>query len=369
MAKTRQALDVWSTKPAKPDRPQVGRRVPARRYDGSALDLNESSFFDAPMAGLKTDYRSAFRGAPVLITGGAGFIGSHLAHRLVELGAVVRVLDDLSGGFQANVPDAAEFINASILDERALAGAVRGCQFVFHEAAMVSVPESVERPDECALVNITGTERVLEAARSAGVKRVLFAASAAAYGGNPKLPSREDHQPDCWSPYAASKVAGELLLTAFARCYEISTASLRYFNIFGPRQNPNSAYAAAISAFAKALRAGTQPTIFGDGRQTRDFTHIDNVVHANLLAASNARPLQGDVINIGTGQRISLLDVLEQMGRVLNVDVRPVFAPPRAGDVRDSVADISKARELIGYEPVMPFSKGIERTLMEDSMT
>jgi UDP-glucose 4-epimerase len=252
-------------------------------------------------------------------------------------------------------------IVGSILDDDVVREAMRGVRYVFHEAAMVSVPESVDNPRRCAEVNILGTEKILEAAKSAGVQRVIFAASAAAYGGNPQLPSREDHPPDCRSPYAASKVAGELLLQAFGNCYDISTISLRYFNIFGPRQNPDSPYAAAISAFVKALKSGQPPTIFGDGQQTRDFTHVANAVHANLLAATSPRDFKGDVINIGTGHRISLLDVLCQLGRALGKDVQPKFAPPRAGDVRDSVADISRARELLNYQPLVNFEEGIAR--------
>lgn len=308
-------------------------------------------------------YTRLFANHTVLITGGAGFIGSHLAGRLIELGAQVRIVDDLSGGLRPNVPAGARLIEASILDDARLREAMLGCRFVFHQAAMVSVPESVEKPTRCADINITGTQRVLEAARDLGVHRVMFAASAAAYGGNPQLPCREDQPPDCWSPYAASKVAGELLLRAFAHCYELSTVSLRYFNIFGPRQNPDSPYAAAISAFIKALTAGRQPTIFGDGLQTRDFTYIDNVVHANLLAASSPNPFRGEVINIGTARRISLLDVLEQVALALGTKVEPKFGPPRAGDVRDSVADISRARDLLGYEPIVDFATGIRRTL------
>jgi nucleoside-diphosphate-sugar epimerase len=312
---------------------------------------------------MTIDYTQHFRKLPVLITGGAGFIGSHLAHRLVELGAEVCVIDDLSGGFKANVPAEARFLEASILDDTALREAASGCAYIFHEAAVVSVPQSVENPAQCVSVNVTGTEKVLEAARDASVRRVIFAASAAAYGGNPQLPSREDHPPDCRSPYAASKVAGELLLCAFARCYGISTVSLRYFNIFGPRQNPTSAYAAAISAFAHALKSRRQPTIFGDGQQTRDFTYIDNVVHANLLAAASHRNFTGEVINIGTGARLSLLDVLSKMTEVAGVNIQPRFEQPRPGDVRHSSADITKARTLLGYEPTVDFATGIERTM------
>ena len=192
---------------------------------------------------------------------------------------------------------------------------------------------------------------------------MIFAASAAAYGGSPQLPSREDHQPDCRSPYAASKVAGEALLAAFAHCYPISTVSLRYFNVFGPGQNANSAYAAAISAFYKALFNKRQPTIYGDGRQTRDWVYIDNIVHANLLAASSPRNLKGEVINIGTGKRIDLLEVLQRMGESMATDAKPIFADPRAGDVRDSVADISRARDLLGYEPIVDFAEGMRRML------
>lgn len=302
-------------------------------------------------------------GQRALITGGAGFIGSHLARRLLAEGCAVRVLDDLSGGFEANVPAGAEFVKASILDDDALRTAIAGCTLVFHQAAMVSVPESVDQPARCTEVNVVGTQRVLETARAAGVRRVMFAASAAAYGNTPRLPCREDQAPDSYSPYAMSKVAGELLMQTYARCFGLSTVSLRYFNVFGPRQNPNSPYAAAISKFAQLLRAGHQPTVFGDGGQTRDFVYIDNVVDANLLAATSPRPLAGEVINIGTGTRTSLMDVLDHMGRVLGVPSTPKHGPERAGDVRDSVADISRASELLGYQPKVDFGGGIRRTL------
>jgi UDP-glucose 4-epimerase len=307
--------------------------------------------------------QKAFRGSTVLVTGGAGFIGSHIAEHALRLGAQVRVLDDLSGGLRSNVPADAQFIQASILESDALHAAVDGCTYVFHQAALVSVPESVEKPEECTRLNIVGTQRVLEQARRAGVKRVMFAASAAAYGNTPTLPCREDQVPDPYSPYAQSKVAGEMLLQAYARCYGLSTVSLRYFNIFGPRQNPTSPYAAAISKFSALLKRGEKPTIFGDGLQTRDWTYIDNVALANLLAASCPRPLAGEVMNIGTGVRISLRDVLLHMGRVLGVDATPTPGPPRAGDIRDSVADIARAKELIGYAPIVAFEEGIARTL------
>jgi UDP-glucose 4-epimerase len=309
------------------------------------------------------DYGGVFSGVPVLITGGAGFIGSHLAHTLVGLGARVRVLDDLSGGYRENLPSGVELFAASVMDDAALRGGMRGCAYVFHQAAMVSVPQSVAEPEKCMMVNVVGTERVLAAAKDLGVKRVMFAASAAAYGNNPQLPSKETDLPDSWSPYAASKIAGELLLQTFSRCYGLSTCSLRYFNIFGPRQDPKSPYAAVISAFADALMAGRMPRVNGDGEQTRDFVPVANVVHANLLAASCQRNLQGDVINIGTGGRISLLKLLEEMGKALKIDVKPTFGEARAGDVRHSSPDISRAKEVLGYEPVMSFAEGIGLTL------
>ena len=228
---------------------------------------------------------------------------------------------------------------------------------------MVSVPQSVAQPGECMMVNVVGTQRVLSAAARAGVQRVMFAASAAAYGNTPSLPSRESDLPDSWSPYAASKISGELLLQTFARCASLSTVSLRYFNVFGPRQDPKSPYAAAISAFAEALIASRRPKIFGDGEQTRDFVPIENVVHANLLAAASPRPLAGEVINIGCAGRIRLVDVLAEMGAALGVKVDPEFLPSRAGDVRHSSADISRARDLLGYQPIVPFAEGIRRTL------
>lgn len=308
-------------------------------------------------------YRDAFRGRRVLVTGGAGFIGGHLAENLLRLGAEVRILDDLSSGHRHRVPAAATFLQGSVTDRSLVREAVAGCDVVFHEAAMVSVPQSVEQPGRCAEVNILGTEFVLEESVKAKVSRVLFAASAAAYGGEPQLPSREDHPTDCRSPYAASKVAGEVLLRAFASCYPISTVSLRYFNVFGPAQDPKSPYAAAISAFTDILAAGREPTVFGDGLQTRDFVFIDNIVHANLLAAASPKPLAGEVINIGTGARITLLDTIAGIAKALGRTASPSFGPPRAGDVRHSSADIARAKSILGYAPVTAFDEGIHTTV------
>jgi nucleoside-diphosphate-sugar epimerase len=314
------------------------------------------------MAQARSDREEAWGGTRVLVTGGAGFIGSHLARRLAGLGAEVRVIDDLSSGSRENLAGVdVDLRMASILDEGASRAVMDGCRFVFHEAAMVSVPLSVDDPPRCAEINIIGTERVLEAACAAGVQRVVFASSAAVYGDEPNLPSTERDPIDCRSPYAASKAAGEALMTAFGRCYDISTVSLRYFNIYGPRQDPNSPYAAVIAAFLSALRAGRPPTIFGDGRQTRDFTCVDDVVEANLRAATCAEPLSGEIINIGTGTRSSLLDVLAAIRDALGVDVAPRFEAERTGDVRHSVADISKAQAMIGYEPSFGLAEGMTK--------
>lgn len=312
---------------------------------------------------ISSDYNGTFKNQRALITGGAGFIGSHLAHALKNLGCEVVVLDTLKGGHLSNLPGGVDFRKASILDDMELRSAMKGCAYVFHQAALVSVPESVEKPDECLRTNIEGTQRVLIAAKELGVRRVNFAASAAAYGNNPNLPSKETDVPDSWSPYAASKVAGELLLQTWARCFEMSTVSLRYFNVFGPRQDPKSPYAAVISAFVNALAEKRQPRVLGDGLQTRDFVYIDNIVHGNLLAASSKKDLRGEVINIGCGGRVTLLDVLRHMGQVLKVDATPTHGEARAGDVRHSSADISRAREMLGYAPIVDFGEGIRRTL------
>ncbi|MBT8486559.1 MAG: NAD-dependent epimerase/dehydratase family protein [Phycisphaerae bacterium] len=299
---------------------------------------------------------------PILVTGGAGFIGSHLVEALRTLGAEVRVLDDLTSGHRTNLPaSGVRFHEGSILDEDALANAIAGCRLVFHQAAMVSVPQSVAEPARCMRVNAVGTQMILEAARAAGVERVMFASSAAVYGDEPSLPSRETDTVDCRSPYAASKAAGEALLSAYAHGYGLSTVSLRYFNVFGPRQDPDSPYAAAVAAFHAALAGGRTPTIFGDGRQTRDFVAIANIVHANLLAASCPGPLTGEAINVGTGRAITLLDLVAALGRVLGVDSAPAFGEPRPGDVRHSTPDITRARELLGYEPIEDLDAGLTR--------
>ena len=312
-----------------------------------------------------------FDGRRVLVTGGAGFIGSHLVEALLELGASVVVLDDLSGGDVANFEpfgpaagDRFRFVEGSILDERVVADCVEGCRFVLHQAALGSVPRSWEQPALDTQVNVCGTLNVLEASRQAGVDRVVFAASSSAYGDSQTLPKVETMPPNARSPYAATKLAGEQLLTAYSASYGLDTASLRYFNIFGPRQNANSAYAAVIAAFAKALLAGERPTIFGDGEQSRDFTFVHNAVHANLLAMRASQPIEGRVINVACGTRITVNELAGQMAQMVGrVELQPIYADERAGDVKHSLADLTVAREVLGYEPIVGFADGLAPTV------
>jgi nucleoside-diphosphate-sugar epimerase len=306
-----------------------------------------------------------FAGCKVLVTGGAGFIGSHLAEVFSGLGAVVTVLDDLSGGLRENVSAFANvrFVEGTILDREQVKRCTQGCRYVFHQAALGSVPRSVEQPRLYCDVNVTGTLNVLEAAREAGVGRVMFAASSSAYGENP-VPWIETLPPLPKSPYAATKLADEGLLRAYAASYGLDTVSLRYFNIFGPRQNANSAYAAVIAAFAKALLAGKRPVIYGDGLQSRDFTHVTNVVHANLLAARRAQPLSGEVINVGCGARISVNQLAVEMARMLGrPDLAPIHEAERVGDIKHSFADLARSRELLAYEPIVTFEPGLQNSV------
>jgi nucleoside-diphosphate-sugar epimerase len=308
-----------------------------------------------------------FKGSRLLVTGGAGFIGSHLVDALVQLGAAVIVLDDMSGGDEANLAAARgkiEFIGGSILDESIVANVVSGCQFVFHEAAKVSVPASVAAPKLYEQINITGTFNVLDAARLAKVSRIMFAASSSAYGESEVLPKVETMPVLPQSPYAANKVAGEAILRAYARSYEVDTVSLRYFNIFGPRQNANSAYAGVIAAFAKKLLKGEPPLITGDGTASRDFTFVDNAVHANLLAARSALHLNGEVFNVATARRCTIKELAEKMAAAVGrADLKPVYAPPRPGDVMHSLADLSKISSALGYEPIVGFEEGLKATV------
>ena len=306
-----------------------------------------------------------FSGSRVLITGGAGFIGSHLAEALVQLGAQVIVLDDLSGGTRDNLRSFSpvEFVHGSILNFDLVAQCTSGCRWVFHQAALGSVPRSVEEPRLYTDVNIIGTLNVLEAARKANVQRLMFAASSSTYGENP-VPWIETLPPMPKSPYAATKLAGEGLVRAWAASYGLDTVSLRYFNIFGPRQNANSAYAAVIAAFAKALLEARRPTIYGDGTQSRDFTFVANVVHANLLAARREHALRGEVINVGCGGQISINQLASAMADALTrPDLTPVYEGERLGDIKHSFADLARAKEMLGYRQIVNFEAGLEQTI------
>lgn len=316
-----------------------------------------------------TDWRRLhgefFRGVRCLVTGGAGFIGSHLVEALCSLGASVIVLDNLVGGDRNNIaPFECEFVEGSILDEHTLQGVTHGCRYVFHLAALGSVPQSVEQPLEYHHVDATGTVMVLTAARRAGVSRVIYSASSSAYGERPGLPKTEAMVPDPRSPYAAAKLAGEAYMTAFSASFDLDTVSLRYFNIFGPRQNANSAYAAVIAAFAKAILSGKPPTIFGDGEQSRDFTFVHNAVHANLLAARREKPLAGQILNVACGQRVTVNQLARMMCQLLGrEDLKPVYAPERPGDVKHSQADLSLIRQALGYEPIVDLLPGLRATV------
>jgi len=308
-----------------------------------------------------------------LVTGGAGFIGSHLVQRLLARGDRVRVLDDFSSGCISNLDGLdlgdigsgrpVELLRGSITDAAACARAVERVAGVFHEAAQVSVPESVADPLRSYETNVGGTLKLLEAARAAGVARLVFAASSAAYGDTEALPKIEAMAPRPCSPYASGKVAGEHLLAVYARCYGMQTVPLRYFNIFGPRQADDSPYTGVIAIFARALLEGRAPTIFGDGEQTRDFTYVDNVVDANLLAMDREPAEPGLPINVGTGERISLNQLFFAMARELGSDLQPRYASERTGDVRHSLASIERAQRLLGYRPSVDWRVGLGRTL------
>lgn len=304
--------------------------------------------------------------ANYLITGGAGFIGSHLAEELLGGGHRVRIFDNLSSGHLANLDafrDRVEFIRGDVRDRAAVEAAMDGVEFCFHEAALVSVFESVERPDDNHEINITGTLNVLGAARKAGTKRVVFASSAAVYGNDPVLPKREDLRPQPASPYAAGKITGEYYLSIFARLYGVQTVSLRYFNVFGPRQDPRSMYSGVISKFTDDLRAGRTPVVFGDGRQTRDFVFVKDVVQANLKAMQSVHAGRGESFNVATGQTASLLDLLAALGELSGRSITPEFREARPGDIQHSSADISRARNILGYEPRFSLRTGLEMLL------
>lgn len=304
--------------------------------------------------------------ARILITGIAGFIGSSLAAAALEQGAQVCGIDDLSAGKLENLEsfrDRIDFRHASILDDAAVRDACRGVDYVFHEAAVASVPRSVEDPLGTNDINLRGTLLVLEAARAAGVKRLMYAASSAAYGNGPELPKRESMLPEPVSPYAVQKVAGEHYLASYTRTFGLETVSLRYFNIFGPRQDPSSQYSGVLARFISLMMRGETPTIFGDGQTSRDFTYIDNVVSANLLAAKAPSSIAGSVFNVATGQRTTLLQAYECIKRITGYTGEINFKPERTGDVQHSLADISRSQAMLGYEVIAGLDYGLEKTI------
>src|SRR5687768_3835484 len=302
--------------------------------------------------------------AHYLVTGGAGFIGSHLSEELVRRGHRVRVADSLITGKRANLAHISgiDFLEGDLADLEVARRAVEGCDFVLHQAAIPSVPRSVKDPLTSNRANVDGTLNVLLASRDAGVKRLVFAASSSAYGDTPTLPKHEKMPTNPLSPYALQKVIGEEYLRMFTRLYGLETVAIRYFNVFGPRQDPTSPYSGVISVFATALLENRSPTIFGDGEQTRDFTYVANVVDG-VLRACEAPGASGEIINVATGGRISLNQLYEEMRKLVGADVKPVYAESRAGDVRDSQADIAKARQILGYQPSVSFGDGLRTTV------
>jgi nucleoside-diphosphate-sugar epimerase len=300
-----------------------------------------------------------------LVTGGAGFIGSHLAKTLLDRGETVRVADNLSTGKPANLDllgERAEVLIGDLADVAFARAATQGIDVVLHQAAIPSVPKSVADPLTSNRANIDATLAVLVGAREAGVRRLVYAASSSAYGDTLELPKREDMTPNPLSPYALQKLVGEEYLKLFTRLYGLDTVSIRYFNVFGPRQDPSSPYSGVIALFVTRLLAGLPPLIIGDGEQTRDFTYIDNVVDG-VLKAAEAPGATGRVINVATGRRISVNQLAQTIQRLLSSSLTPQYAAARAGDVRDSLADITLARQVLGYEPLVSFEDGLRHTI------
>lgn len=304
-------------------------------------------------------------GKKVVVTGGAGFIGSHIVDRLLYLGADVVVIDDLSTGNRENIKhviNRVHFIEGSILNKDLLRDAFRDAYAVSHQAAIPSVPKSIEFPMETNMANSVGTLAVLLAAREVGVDRVVFASSSSVYGDTPVMPKVETMTPSPQSPYAVHKLTGELYGKLFNSLYNLKTIGLRYFNIFGPRQNPNSPYSAVIPKFISIVKKGERPIIFGDGEHTRDFTYVDNAVEANILALV-AKGGFGEVYNVAAGKRISLNQLVEKIGDMLGTKIYPEYVSPRQGDVKDSFADIEKAEKILGYKPKISFDEGLRLTV------
>ena len=305
--------------------------------------------------------------ARYLITGIAGFIGSSLARALLQEGGEVRGVDNFATGRQENLDpilNQIDFREVDILDTNAMAEACTGVDYVFHQAAIPSVPKSVLDPIASNRACVDGTVSVLVAARDANVKRVIYAASSSAYGDTPTLPKHEDMVPNPLSPYAAAKLAGEFYMKAFYRCYQLETISLRYFNIFGPRQDPSSPYSGVLAKFTTQMLAGDQPTIFGDGEQSRDFTYVDDAIQANLKAChAPASQVAGEMFNVATGTRVSLKETFQVLKELTGYSGEAAVGPERAGDVKHSLADITRARQRFGYSPEVSFHDGLRRTV------
>ncbi|MBN2316763.1 MAG: SDR family oxidoreductase [Sedimentisphaerales bacterium] len=300
-----------------------------------------------------------------LVTGGAGFIGSNISKRLVSEGCFVRVLDNLLTGKKSNLADIAEkieFIEADMGDPDVARSAMKDIDIVLHQGALPSVPRSVDEPAETHRHCVDATFTLLLAARDAGVKRFVYAASSSAYGDTPTLPKVETMPTDPLSPYAAAKLVGEYYCSVFHKVYGLETISLRYFNVFGPQQDPTSQYAAAIPAFVTSILKDESPTIYGDGEQSRDFTYIDNVVHANLLAA-RTKQTQGEVVNIACGQAVTVNAIIDMINKSVSKQVKSIYVDERPGDVKHSLADISKAQRVIGFNPVISFEEGLQKAI------
>lgn len=304
--------------------------------------------------------------ANYLVTGGAGFIGSNIVEYLLAQGDAVRVLDNFSTGKRANLEpflDRIDLVEGDLRDGDAVQRAVNDIDYVLHQGAMASVPRSIEEPVSTSEINVIGTIRLLDAAAKAGVRRLVYAASSSAYGDQPVPVKDENLLPMPLSPYAAAKLSGEFFCQAYSASMGLETVGLRYFNVFGPRQDPSSEYSAVIPLFVTAVMEDRQPTIFGDGEQTRDFTYVENNVRANILAATTGADVAGKVFNVACGTSYSLLDLLRVINEVLGKQIEPIFAPPRAGDVKHSLADISLAAGTFGYDVTVDFAEGMRRTI------